>query len=93
MTLDDEDAETFRGFNAWLYTDVVPEDIGSQRSFWRALFDLSIHLCRKMRNPSQMRVVKLPLKTVYTLVSACHILVLAIESQIRASIRDECGWN
>ena len=32
VTLDDEDAETFRGFNAWLYTDVVVEDIGSQRS-------------------------------------------------------------
>lgn len=42
VTLDDEDPEIFRRFNAWLYTDMVAEGAELQVTFLRALFDLYV---------------------------------------------------
>ena len=40
VTLDDEDPETFRTFNAWLYTDVLVEDAGPEVTSFRSLFNV-----------------------------------------------------
>lgn len=42
VTLDDEDPEIFRKFNAWLYTDVLVEDPGPEVIQWSLLFNLYV---------------------------------------------------
>ncbi len=42
VTLDDEDPETFRRFNAWLYTDVLVEDADPGTRSWSSLFNIYI---------------------------------------------------
>lgn len=42
VTLDDEEPETFRMFNAWLYTDVLVEDSDPLAISWSSLFNIYI---------------------------------------------------
>lgn len=40
VTLDDEDPDTFRTFNAWLYTNVLVEDPDPDKTHWSLLFSI-----------------------------------------------------
>ena len=42
VTLDDEDPDTFRTFNAWLYTDVLVEDVDPEAIPWTLLFNIYV---------------------------------------------------
>lgn len=42
VTLDDEEPETFRMFNAWLYTDVLVEDSDPLAISWSSMFNIYI---------------------------------------------------
>ena len=42
VTLDDEDPEVFRTFNAWLYTDVLVEDTDPEMQQWSLLFRIYV---------------------------------------------------
>ena len=42
VTLDDEDPEIFRTFNAWLYTDVLVEDTDPEMQQWSLLFKIYV---------------------------------------------------
>ena len=49
VTSDDEDPDTLRTFNAWLYTDVLVEDAGPDMIQWSFLFKIYVFAEKRIR--------------------------------------------